>query len=155
MKTSTSIRYLVILGWTALSLFSLVLLAGATEPTTGGIPDIMAAPPSPASQPIAAGWVQEIQNSVQTYKSSYPSSNFEPYLKKLTLVQEGARHGDRHVVQTEMGAFFKMLARRAHGINEVAAEELTNFAQMVTPMEEYGISVPRSGASQYGEEIVR
>jgi hypothetical protein len=41
-----------------------------------------------------------------------------------------------------MGNWFKMLRSRAHGINDVAADELFNFAVMVTPLEEYGISVP-------------
>jgi hypothetical protein len=57
------------------------------------------------------------------------------------------------MVKMEMGSFFKMLATRANGINEIAADELTNFAQMVAPIQEYGISVPRSGSSQYGSEV--
>jgi hypothetical protein len=61
--------------------------------------------------------------------------------------------GNRRSVKTEMGAFFKMLAKRDHGISGVAADELTNFARMVTPLEEYGISVPRAGSDQYGSEV--
>ena len=57
------------------------------------------------------------------------------------------------MVKGEMGSFFKMLATRVNGISDVAAEELTNFAQMVAPIQEYGISVPRSGSSQYGSEV--
>ena len=43
-----------------------------------------------------------------------------------------------------------MLATRAYGINEGAADEPSSFAQMVTPIQEYGISIPNSGAEQYG-----
>lgn|GEM_PF-4761959 len=55
-------------------------------------------------------------------------------------------------MKIEMGSFLKMLATRAHGINEIAADELSNVAQMVTPIQEYGISVRKSGARQYGSE---
>ncbi|MGH7773617.1 MAG: hypothetical protein ACREQA_15440, partial [Candidatus Binatia bacterium] len=84
---------------------------------------------------------------------NYPTSDFAPFLTKLNLVRDAVGRGDRRAVKIEMGAFFKMLAKREHGISEVAADELTNFAQMVTPLEEYGISVPRSGAGQYGSEV--
>ena len=56
-------------------------------------------------------------------------------------------------MKVELGAFFKMLAKRLHGINEGAADELSNLAQMVTPIQEYGIQVPKFGAEQYGSEI--
>ncbi|MER3423661.1 MAG: hypothetical protein C4293_10925 [Nitrospiraceae bacterium] len=57
------------------------------------------------------------------------------------------------MVKVEMGGFFKMLANRDHGINEGAADGLSNFAQMVAPIQEYRISVPKSGAEQYGSEV--
>jgi hypothetical protein len=87
-------------------------------------------------------WVDEITNSLAFYKANYPTSNFEPYAQKLTKVRDALRGGDKQAVRTEMGNWFKMLRGRAHGINEVAADELFNFAVMVTPIEEYGISVP-------------
>jgi hypothetical protein len=40
-----------------------------------------------------------------------------------------------------------MLRARDHGINDVAADELFNYALMVTPIQEYGISVPPGGGS--------
>ena len=42
----------------------------------------------------------------------------------------------------EMGKWFKMLRNRDHWIHDVAADELFNFAVMVTPVQEYGIMVP-------------
>ena len=87
-------------------------------------------------------WVDEISNSLTFYKASYPGSNFEPYLHRLNRVKDALGQGDKRTVRVEMGKWFKMLRNREHGINDVAADELFNFAMMVTPIEEYGISVP-------------
>ena len=103
--------------------------------------------------PAQAIWVDEIKNSLEVYKANYPSSNFSPYQTKLNLVGDALSRGDRRAVKVEMSAFLKMLATRAHGINEGAADELSNFAQMVTPIQEYGILIQKSGAAQYGSEV--
>jgi hypothetical protein len=87
-------------------------------------------------------WIDEISNSVTFYKANYPSSNWGPYQEKLTLVKDALARGDQRTVRTEMGKWFKMLRNREHGINDIAADELLNFALMVTPVQEYGISVP-------------
>src|SRR5947199_9170633 len=87
-------------------------------------------------------WCDEILNSVSFYKSLYPTSNWEPYNEKLILVREALAKGDKRVVKTEMSKFFSMLRKREHGINDVGADELLNFAAMVTPIQEYGSSVP-------------
>lgn len=87
-------------------------------------------------------WVDEISNSLTFYKASYPGSNFEPYLQRLNRVKDALGQGDKRTIRVEMGKWFKMLRNREHGINDVAADELFNFAMMVTPIEEYGISVP-------------
>jgi hypothetical protein len=89
-----------------------------------------------------ANWIDELTNSMSFYKATYPGSNWDPYQKKLTLVRDALNRGDQATVKTEMGAFFKMLRARAHGISDVAADELFNFALMVTPVQEYQISVP-------------
>ena len=68
------------------------------------------------------------------------------------LVRDAVGTGNRRAVKNEMGAFFNMLLKRDHGISGVAADELINFSRMVTPIEEYGISVPKSGSDQYGSE---
>lgn len=87
-------------------------------------------------------WADEIANSLTFYKANYPTSNWDPYQQKLTAVQEALGRGDLRIVKLEMGKWFKMLRNRAHGINDVAADELFNFALMITPIDEYGISVP-------------
>lgn len=87
-------------------------------------------------------WVDEISNSLTFYKSNYPSSNWDPLEKRLAAAREAVGRADQRAVRTEMNKFFKMLTTRADGINEIAADELFNFALMVTPVQEYGISVP-------------
>lgn len=87
-------------------------------------------------------WVDEIGNSIALYKGLYPSSNFKAYEEQLIRVKEAVDRNDRNAVSVEMGKWFKMLRNRAHGIDEIAASELMNFAVMVTPVQEYNISVP-------------
>ena len=87
-------------------------------------------------------WVDEIANSLTFYKANYPTSNWDPYQQKLTTVREALGRSDQRTVKVEMGKWFKMLRNRAYGIHDVAADELFNFALMVTPIDEYGISVP-------------
>ncbi len=87
-------------------------------------------------------WVDELSNSLSFYKANYPGSNWEPYHEKLVHVRDAIGRGDQRTVKAEMGKWFKMLRNRDHGINDVAADELFNFALMVTPIQEYGISVP-------------
>jgi hypothetical protein len=97
-------------------------------------------------------WVDELSNSLNFYKANYPGSNWEPYNEKLVHVRDAIGRGDQRTVKTEMGKWFKMLRNRDHGINDVAADELFNFALMVTPIHEYGISVPApvGGTSETG-----
>lgn len=87
-------------------------------------------------------WVDDINTSLNFYKTSYPGSNWEPYSQRLQVVKEAVGRGDAKTVKTEMGKWFKMLRTRDQGIHDVAADELFNFALMVTPIQEYGISVP-------------
>lgn len=88
-------------------------------------------------------WTNEIANSLTLYESLYPSSNFKPYNVQLTRVEAAVNKGDKKGVRTEMRKWFKMLRKRAHGIDGIAADELLNIAVMVTPLQQYNISVPR------------
>jgi hypothetical protein len=96
-------------------------------------------------------WVDEITTSVTFYKTNYPTSNWDPYLGELFLVREAVNRGDQRTVKTKMSKWFKMLRQREYGINEIAADELFNFALMVTPVQEYGISVPASSGDMVRE----
>lgn len=91
-------------------------------------------------------WIDEIANSMSFYKTHYPASNWEPYSQKLVVVREALHRGDQGTVKVEMTRWFKMLRVRDHGISDVAADELFNFSLMVTPIQEYGISVPAPAA---------
>jgi hypothetical protein len=96
-----------------------------------------------------ANWIDELTNSVNFYKSNYPSSDWEPYIGKLTRVKEAMVRGDQQTVRGEMGKWFKMLRNREHGIHDVAADELFNFALMVTPIQEYNIAVPAAAGGGF------
>jgi hypothetical protein len=87
-------------------------------------------------------WVDEINTTLGFYKTNYPGSNWEPYSQRLQVVKEAVGRGDTKMVKTEMGKWFKMLRTRDQGIHDVAADELFNFALMVTPIQEYGITLP-------------
>jgi hypothetical protein len=87
-------------------------------------------------------WIDDLANSVSVYKTNYPASNWEPYSQKLGVVRDAVNRGDQRTVKVEMTKWFKMLRVRDHGISDVAADELFNYSLMVTPIQEYGISVP-------------
>ena len=97
---------------------------------------------------LAAGsWADEIVSAATFYKTTYPAGNWDPYFEKLTKVQEGIGRGDEQIVKVEMDQFLKMLLGRAHGINDVAADELYNFALAVRPSE------PSTSAMSFDLEI--
>lgn len=89
-----------------------------------------------------SNWADEIANSINFYKTNYPGSNWDPYVEKMAHVREALGRDDQRTVKVEMGKWFKMLRARAHGLSDVAADELFNFSLMVTPIQEYGIAVP-------------
>jgi len=92
---------------------------------------------------LATGtWADEIVTAATFYKSSYPTGNWGPYFKQLTKVQDGIDRGDEQIVKIEMDRFLKMLVGRAHGINDVAADELYNFTLGVKPPEQSTLVVP-------------
>ncbi|HWF61247.1 MAG TPA: hypothetical protein VN666_13185 [Nitrospira sp.] len=97
---------------------------------------------APVATSAETAWIDELSNSVSFYKATYPNSDWKPYQDKLTLVRQAVDRGDQRTVRMEMGKWFKMLRNRDYGIHDVAADELFNFAVMVTPVQEYGIMVP-------------
>ena len=74
------------------------------------------------------GWVDELMNSLTFYQTNYPESDWGPYIDKIVRIQEGRDQGDQQMVSVEMNGFLRMLRTRAHGIDDVAADELYNFA---------------------------
>jgi hypothetical protein len=88
----------------------------------------------PAS--AAGTWVDEVWNMVTFEKATYPTSNFDPYLDRLSKIRSGVLRGDHQIVKVETDRFLKMLLERAHGINDVAADEIYNFALSVRPTDQ-------------------
>ena len=101
------------------------------------------APAERPSQPPT--WVDDLEHRLSTYlKKKYPAYDFTPYTHELDLVRDAASRGDRWAVKREMGVFLKMLASRAHGLGDDAAEELTGLARQTMPAEEFAIVYPGS-----------
>ncbi|MGH7232129.1 MAG: hypothetical protein ACREJU_12335 [Nitrospiraceae bacterium] len=78
--------------------------------------------------PAAADWGDEILNAVSFYQTTYPNSNWDPYVKQATKVRDAIDRKDEKIVKAEMNQFLKMLTHRAHGINGVASDDLYNFS---------------------------
>jgi hypothetical protein len=87
-------------------------------------------------------WVEEIWKMVAFEKAAYPQSNFDPYFEKLTVIRNGVERNDQRLVKQEVDRFLKMLAGRAHGIHDVAADEIYNFVLVIKPMDEPTASMP-------------
>jgi hypothetical protein len=135
-RLSPFIRLAVLVG----SLASLQALATAADqplPSPGTAP-ALGVVPSPLT------WVDDIINALgQYFKPNYPTVDFVPYLKRLTVVRDALNRRDLRSVKVEMGAFFRLLTNRSYGISQDAADELANFARLAMPVHEYGIIFPR------------
>ncbi len=144
MRTYRFIRWSVIIAALALIPWFLVLPANAADQSPGA-----GTPSQETKQAFTEGfataqgiWVDELANSLKNYKATYPASNFDAYTEKLSKVRTALDSGNKEKVRAEMGVVLKMLRTRAHGINDVAADELFNYWVMVTPIAEYRVSVP-------------
>ena len=89
-------------------------------------------------------WIDDLRNALGRYMWNHPDSKLDTYLETLTLVREAVGRGDRLMVKLEMDTYFRMLAMRSMGISEPAAKELSTLALQITPIQVYGIAVPRS-----------
>jgi hypothetical protein len=84
------------------------------------------------AQPVT--WVDKTANALNFYKKqyttvTYPGSNWktsawEPYEKKLAIVREAVKKGDKEKARAEMNQFLTMLLNREHGIHTTAANGL-------------------------------
>lgn len=103
---------------------------------------------APVDTGASDSWIAQIERTLEFYETKYPAANFAPYDHRLILAEKAWMVGDHQGVKSEMEKFFTMLRARAHGLNEVAAQEVFNFALMVTPLQEYGISVPPTSSGE-------
>jgi hypothetical protein len=144
MRTYRFIRCTSIIAALALIPWFLVLSANAADQSPGaGTPSQETKQAFTEGVATAQGtWVNELANSLKNYKATYPASNFDPYTEKLSTVRTALDSGNKAKVRAEMGMVLKMLRTRAHGINDIAADELFNYWVMVTPIADYRIAVP-------------
>jgi hypothetical protein len=103
-----------------------------------------AAPTERLTPPVT--WLDDLDHSLTTYfMKIYPAYNFSPYAQELSRIRDAVNRGDQWGAKREMGVFLTMLASRAYGLGDDAAEELAVLSQHITPGEEFGIVYPRSG----------
>lgn len=103
-----------------------------------------AAPTERLTPPVA--WLDDLEHSLTTYfMKKYPTYDFTPYAQELNRIRGAVRLGDRWGAKRETGVFLKMLASRAYGLGDDAAEELAVLSQQIMPDEEFGIVYPGSG----------
>jgi len=103
-----------------------------------------AAPSERLSPPVT--WLDDLEHQLTTYfTKKYPAYDFSPYAQELDRIRGAVILGDRWGAKREMGVFLKMLAIRAYGLGDDAAEELAVLSQGIMPDEEFGIVYPGSG----------
>ena len=138
----------ILLSLLALSLVPPVYSVLAPDPIQAGeTPAFLlatAAPTERLSPPVT--WLDDLEHRLRTYfTKKYPAYDFSPYAQELDRIRGAVSLGDRWGAKREMGVFLKMLAIRAHGLGDDAAEELAVLSQRIMPDEEFGIVYPGSG----------
>ena len=100
-----------------------------------------AAPTERLSPPLT--WLDDLEHRLTTYfTKKYPAYDFAPYAQELDRIRGAVSLGDRWGAKREMGVFLNMLASRAYGLGDDAAEELAVLSQRIMPDEEFGILYP-------------
>lgn len=86
-------------------------------------------------------WIDDIHGAIifykgdAYYKKEYPRADWDLYLDQVRLVRTRYETGDTHATYLAMNRFMDMLEAREGGIPGVAANELFNFCNLVTPTE--------------------
>ena len=78
------------------------------------------------------------------FTKKYPGYDFSPCAHELSRIRDAARLGDRWGAKREMGVFLNMLAIRAYGLGDDAAEELAVLSQRIMSDQEFGMIYPGS-----------
>lgn len=136
-----------------LSFLALILLAAVffifvpTRIHGGDTPSVLLAAAVPADRPTPpVSWVDDLEHRLAThFTKKYPAYDFAPYAQELARIRSAASRGDRWGAKRETGVFLRMLASRAYGLGNDAAEELAVLSQRIMPDEEFGIVYPSSG----------
>jgi hypothetical protein len=96
--------------------------------------------------PPPVTWLDDLEQRLTTYfTKKYPAYDFLPYAQELDRIRGAASLGNQWGAKREMGVFLTMLASRAYGLGDDAAEELAVLSQRIMPDEEFGIVYPGSG----------
>ena len=104
-----------------------------------------AAPTERLAPPVT--WLDDLEHKLTTYfTKKYPAYDFSPYAQELDRIRSAVSLRDRWGAKREMGVFLNMLAIRAYGLGDDAAEELAVLSQQIMPDEEFGIVYPGSEA---------
>ena len=104
-----------------------------------------AAPTERRAPPVT--WLDDLEHRLTTYfTKKYPAYDFSPYAQELDRIRGAVSLGNRWGAKREMGVFLTMLASRAYGLGDDAAEELAVLSQRIMPDEEFGIVYPGSVA---------
>jgi hypothetical protein len=102
------------------------------------------APSERLSPPVT--WLDDLEERLATdFTKKYPEYDFSPYAQELSRIRGAVSLGDQWGAKREMGVFLKMLAIRAYGLGDDAAEELAVLSQGIMPDKEFGIVYPGSG----------
>lgn len=108
---------------------------------TASFPSATAAPTESLLPSVT--WVDDLENKLATYfTEKYPAYDFTPYRQGLDRVRGAVSRGDQWGAKREMGVFLKMLASRAYGLGNDAAEELADLSQQAMPDQEFAIVYP-------------
>jgi hypothetical protein len=151
-----TVRRRVLLSFLAPILVPPVFSVLASNPVQAGeTPSFLLATTAPTervSPPIT--WVDDLENSLTAYfTKKYPEYDFSPYAQELSRIRGAVSLGDQWGAKREMGVFLMMLAIRADGPEDDAAEELALFSQRIMPDEEFGIVYPGSERAPYTEGV--
>ena len=123
------------------------LLLAPSRVAAADIPSSVPAAAAPAERSSSQTWADDLERRLLTYLTKkYPSYDFSPYTQELDRIRDAVNRGNRWAVKREMGVFLKMLANRAYGLEDDAADDLTDLAQQTMPAEEFAIVYPGSMA---------
>jgi hypothetical protein len=87
-------------------------------------------------------WSDEIIRLLNTHQAKVPGEDVAPYLRKMHDVRRALIRSDDRTVQSELNTMLLMLTLRSHGLSDTTARELFNLIAILTPLREYGITVP-------------
>jgi hypothetical protein len=71
----------------------------------------------------------------------YPAYDFSPYAQELSRIRDAVNRGDRWGAKREMGVFLTMLSRRAYGLGDDAAEELSRLRKKAVTGKEVSLEI--------------